>query len=61
MGFSRSLFGDESTANPYDYGHLPEVTVNPDGTGSIRKHYGTGRISKELVQIMPDQRTHDHG
>lgn len=57
MGFSRSLFGDESTANPYDYGHLPEVTVNPDGTGSIRKHYGTGRISKELVQIMPDQRT----
>lgn len=56
-GFSASLYGDPSRANPYRYGHLPEVTVNPDGTGSIRKHYGTGRISKELVQVMPDERT----
>jgi hypothetical protein len=44
-------------ANPYHYGHLPEVTVNPDGTGSIKKHYCLGRISHELVQVMPDQRT----
>jgi len=36
---------------------MPEVTVNPDGTGSIKKHYCMGRISHELVQIMPDQRT----
>lgn len=56
-GFSASLYGDPSRANPYRYGHLPEVTVNPDGTGSIRKHYATGRISKELVQVMPDERT----
>ena len=27
-GFSKNLFGDENTANPYDYGHLPEVTVH---------------------------------
>jgi len=36
---------------------MPEVTVNPDGTGSIKKHYCMGRISHELVQVMPDERT----
>ena len=55
--FSKNLFGDETTANPYHYGHLPEVTVNADGTGSIKKHYCLGRISHELVQVMPDRRT----
>ncbi|RYZ13378.1 MAG: DUF839 domain-containing protein [Comamonadaceae bacterium] len=55
--FSKNVFGDENTANPYHYGHLPEVTVNPDGTGSIKKHYCLGRISHELVQVMPDNRT----
>jgi len=55
--FSLNLYGDATKANPYLYGHLPEVTVNPDGTGSIKKHYCTGRISKELVQVMPDERT----
>ena len=29
--YSKNLFGDETKANPYHYGHLPEVTVNPDG------------------------------
>lgn len=57
QAFSLSLYGDASRANPYHYGHLPEVTVNPDGTGSIKKHYCMGRISHELVQVMPDQRT----
>ncbi|MFM0737492.1 DUF839 domain-containing protein [Paraburkholderia xenovorans] len=56
-GFSRSLFGNETSANPYHYGHLPEVTVNPDGTGTIKKHYCLGRISHELIQVMPDKRT----
>jgi len=55
--FSQNLYGDPAKANPYDYGHLPEVTVNPDGTGSIQKHYCLGRISHELVQVMPDNRT----
>jgi hypothetical protein len=55
--FSRMYFGDESTANPYHYGHLPEVTVHPDGTGSVKKHYCLGRISHELIQVMPDERT----
>jgi secreted PhoX family phosphatase len=57
QNFSRNLFGDPAKANPYHYGHLPEVTVNPDGTGTIRKHYCLGRISHELVQVMPDERT----
>jgi hypothetical protein len=56
-GFSQNLFGDPAKANPYHYGHMPEVTVNPDGTGKVVKHYGMGRISHELVQIMPDERT----
>ncbi len=55
--FSKTLFGDETIANPYHYGHLPEVTVNPDGSGSITKHYCMGRISHELIQVMPDNRT----
>src|SRR5471030_145880 len=55
--FSQNLYGDPAKANPYHYGHMPEITVNPDGTGSIKKHYCMGRISHELVQVMPDERT----
>jgi len=55
--FSQNLYGNPDAANPYHYGHLPEVTVNPNGTGSITKHYCMGRISHELVQVMPDERT----
>jgi secreted PhoX family phosphatase len=56
-GYSKSLYGDETRANPYNYGHLPEITVNPDGSGTIKKHYCMGRISHELVQVMGDNRT----
>ena len=55
--FSQNLYGSETAANPYNYGHMPEVTVNADGTASIKKHYCMGRISHELVQVMPDNRT----
>ena len=55
--FSNNLYRDPQRANPYHYGHMPEVTVNPDGSGSIKKHYCMGRISHELVQMMPDERT----
>jgi secreted PhoX family phosphatase len=55
--FSQNLYGNPDAANPYHYGHLPEVTVNPNGTGRIKKHYCMGRISHELVQVMPDERT----
>lgn len=55
--YSKNLFGNETTANPYDYGHLPEITVNSNGTGSCKKHYCLGRLSHELIQVMPDNRT----
>ena len=55
--FSKNLYGSETAANPYHYGHMPEVTVNADGTGTVKKHYCLGRISHELVQVMPDNRT----
>ena len=55
--FAKNLYGSETAANPYHYGHLPEVTVNVDGTASIKKHFCLGRISHELVQVMPDART----
>jgi hypothetical protein len=57
QAFSRNLYGDPRRANPYHYNHIPEVTVNPDGTGTVKKHYCLGRISHELIQIMPDERT----
>ena len=56
-GFSRNLYGDAHRANPYRYGHVPEVTVHPDGTGTVRKHYCLGRISHEVARVMPDERT----
>jgi hypothetical protein len=57
QAFSRNLYGDPKKANPYHYNHIPEITVNPDGTGTVKKHYCLGRISHELIQIMPDERT----
>ncbi|AZG15657.1 MULTISPECIES: PhoX family protein [Cupriavidus] len=58
IDFAANLYGTASVPfNPYLYGHLPEVTVKPDGTASIKKHYCLGRISHELVQVMPDNRT----
>ena len=55
--FATNLYGDASKANPYHYNHIPEVSVNPDGTGTVKKHYVLGRISHELIQVMPDERT----
>jgi secreted PhoX family phosphatase len=55
--FSQNLFGDSTLANPYLYNHVPEVTVHPDGTASIKKHYCMGRISREKVQVLPDNKT----
>lgn len=56
-GLAKHFFGDANAAKPYNYGHLPEVIVNPDGTGKIVKHFCMGRISHELIHVMPDNRT----
>ncbi|GAB4821502.1 hypothetical protein N2152v2_008548 [Parachlorella kessleri] len=42
---------------PYKYGHVIEVKVNPDGTPSVTKWYTLGRNSKETAYIMPDNKT----
>ena len=52
-----NAYTDLAKANPYLYGHMPEVIVNPDGTGKVVKHFCMGRHSQEVAQIMPDQRT----
>ena len=57
QGLGENFFGDASLAKPYNYGHLPEVIVHPDGSGKIIKHYCLGRISHELVHVLPDNRT----
>lgn len=49
--------GDNSKIKPYNYGTTPEVTVQPDASTQVVKHRTLGRISRELAQIMPDQRT----
>ncbi len=49
--------GDASKVKPYNYGIVPEVTVSATGTASVVGHRALGRISRELIQVMPDQRT----
>jgi secreted PhoX family phosphatase len=49
--------GATSPARVYDYGLVPEVTVDADGNASVVKHRALGRISRELVEVMPDRRT----
>jgi secreted PhoX family phosphatase len=56
-GMGKNFFGDVNAAKPYNYGHLPEVIVNKDGSGKIVKHFCLGRISHELVHVMPDNKT----
>lgn len=47
----------EGGANPYDYGRLVEVTVQPDGAAKAVKHYAMGRLATELAHVLPDERT----
>ncbi|MEZ5192815.1 MAG: DUF839 domain-containing protein [Nocardioides sp.] len=55
--FSTFYFGDASTANPYDYGLVPEVRVRRDGSTKLEMHYALGRLARELADVQPDGRT----
>ena len=55
--FAKLYFGDSTKGNPYYYGWSPEVTVNADGSTNVVKHYSMGRFSKELGQVLPDNKT----
>jgi secreted PhoX family phosphatase len=47
----------EGGANAYDYGYKMEVSVQADGATKIVKHHAMGRLSNELADVMPDNRT----
>ena len=51
------MYLGEADANPYDYGYIPEVTVEADGSTEVVKHYSMGRATWELARVMPDSRT----
>lgn len=44
-------------ANPYRYGHAVEIKVDNKGSTKAYKRYAMGRLSMELAEIMPDERT----
>lgn len=50
-------FKSEQTANPYNHGIIPEVTVNADGSTKVVKHYAMGRGTWEMSKVMPDGKT----
>lgn len=50
-------FKNSQTANPYNYGWIPEVTVAKDGGTKVVKHYAMGRGTWEGAKVMPDKRT----
>ena len=59
-GFSRNrLFGDPTTGQPLPLRPTcPEVTVKPDGTGSIVKALLPSAASRtSWCRVMPDNRT----
>ncbi|MGV8988086.1 MAG: PhoX family protein [Cypionkella sp.] len=43
--------------NPYQYGFATETTVTDAGEASVVKHFGMGRVSMELANVMPDKKT----
>lgn len=44
-------------ANAYNYGIVPEVVVRKSGEAQVVGHRALGRVSRELVQVLPDERT----
>ncbi|QXP88181.1 PhoX family protein [Methylococcus capsulatus] len=55
-GMERYLAGTK-VANVYNYGIVPEVTVDGSGATRVVRHRTLGRVSRELVQVLPDERT----
>src|SRR5262245_44451523 len=44
-------------AKPYQYGHIVEISVGPDGGTAVTKHFAMGRLSFELADVMADGKT----
>ena len=64
-GYAKTLSGVEvmkkgyghAQASPYHYGYLTEVVVDKDGKTAPIKHYGLGRGTWEMGQVLPDGKT----
>ncbi len=56
-GMDNLYFGAPGSANPYHYGHFPEISVAADGSTQVVKHYAMGRATWEMAKVMPDKRT----
>jgi secreted PhoX family phosphatase len=48
---------DTRNVSPYNYGLTPEITIKPNGNVEVAKHRALGRVSREKVHVMEDQRT----
>ncbi|MCD9021643.1 PhoX family protein [Cohnella silvisoli] len=60
--FMRNYYQDPTLiGNPYYYGHVPEVSVNADGSTQVVKHYSMGRMAFEIAKVMPDNKTVIYG
>lgn len=56
--FTKNYFqNSDKKGNPYAYGYIPEVTVHPDQSTTVVKHYSMGRFSHELGKVAPDRKT----
>jgi secreted PhoX family phosphatase len=44
-------------ARPYDYGRPVEIALDENGQTHAERRYAMGRLSFELAEIMPDERT----
>ena len=58
---TKGTLARSTTANPYHYGLVPEVTVGKDGKATVVKHYAPGRYAREMVEFASDDRTHIGG
>ena len=58
---AKGTLARSTTANPYHYGLVPEVTVDRDGKGTVVKHYAPGRYAREMIEFASDDRTHIGG
>ncbi|TCS62652.1 hypothetical protein EDD55_105200 [Varunaivibrio sulfuroxidans] len=56
-GLSDLYFDGQKKANPYQYGHIVEVSVNPGGETQVVKHFAMGRASWEKSRVLSDERT----
>lgn len=56
--FVQNYYQDKThKGNPYSYNYLTEITVHPDNTTTVAKHYSMGRFSHELGKVAPDMKT----